>query len=126
LLTAIRRLGLTATALARAQVGTIRLKLLKIGAVIWRNTRRIPFFLSSACPDKDLFIAVAQRLTLLSRAEGCWTFDARDRMPRPSRFTAHHLAKNARTMARAPSRESGFVVCRACSISSEVKVLYPA
>ena len=34
LLTAIRRLGLTATALARAQVGTIRLKLLKIGAVI--------------------------------------------------------------------------------------------
>ncbi len=63
LLTAIRRLGLTATELARAQVGTIRLKLLKIGAVIWRNTRRIRFCLSSGCPDKDLFMAVAQRLT---------------------------------------------------------------
>src|SRR4029077_19092359 len=28
----------------------------------------------------------------LSRAEGCWTFDARDRMPRSSPATAHHLA----------------------------------
>jgi hypothetical protein len=63
LLTVIRRLGLTATELARAQAGTIRLKLLKIGAVVWRNTRRIRFALSSACPDKDLFMAVAQRLT---------------------------------------------------------------
>jgi hypothetical protein len=57
------RLGLSGTELARAQVGTIRLKLLKIGAVIWRNTRRIRFCLSSACPDKDLFAMVAQRLT---------------------------------------------------------------
>jgi hypothetical protein len=63
LLTAIRRLALTGTELARAQVGTIRLKLLKIGAVIWRNTRRIRFCLSSACPDKDLFATVALRLT---------------------------------------------------------------
>jgi len=52
LLTAVRRLGLTGTELARAQAGTIRLKLLKIGAVIWRNTRRIRPCLSSACPDK--------------------------------------------------------------------------
>ncbi len=63
LLTAVRRLGLTGTELARAQAGTIRLKLLKIGAVIWRNTRRIRFCLSSACPDKDLFAILAQRLT---------------------------------------------------------------
>ena len=63
LLTAVRRLGLTGTELARAQAGTIRLKLLKIGAVIWRNTRRIRFCLSSACPDKHLFMAVAHRLT---------------------------------------------------------------
>jgi hypothetical protein len=26
---------------------------------------------------------------LLSQAEGCWIFDARDRMPRSSRLTAH-------------------------------------
>jgi hypothetical protein len=30
-----------------------------------------------------------------SRAEGCWTLDARDRMPGPSRATEHHLARIA-------------------------------
>jgi Transposase DDE domain group 1 len=34
---ALRRLGLQSTELARAQLGTIRLKLLKIGAVITRD-----------------------------------------------------------------------------------------
>jgi hypothetical protein len=48
-----------------------------------------------------------------SRAEGCWTFDARDQTPRPSRPTAHSLANSSRLT----SRESGFVVCRACSIA---------
>ena len=48
--------------MARAQAGTIRLKLLKIGAVIVRNTRRVRFQLSSACPDKALFTLVAARL----------------------------------------------------------------
>jgi hypothetical protein len=43
LLEAIRRLALDGTELANAYVGTIRLKLLKIGAVITRNTRRIRF-----------------------------------------------------------------------------------
>src|SRR6201981_2403197 len=46
----------------------------------------------------------------LSRAEGCWTFDARDRTPRSSRATAHHLVENAPTQTRAPSRASGFVL----------------
>lgn len=41
LLNTIRRIGLKGTELARAYVGTIRLKLLKIGAVVLRNTRRI-------------------------------------------------------------------------------------
>src|SRR6201981_1034000 len=48
----------------------------------------------------------------LSRAEGCWTFDARDRTPRSSRATAHHLVENAPTQTRAPSRASGFVLRR--------------
>ncbi|MCH7693599.1 MAG: transposase, partial [Proteobacteria bacterium] len=48
--------------MARAQCGTIRLKLLKIGAVIVRNTRRVRFHLSGACPDKALFMLVAARL----------------------------------------------------------------
>jgi hypothetical protein len=55
LMEAIRRLGLQGTEMAKAQVGTIRLKLLKIGAVIVRNTRRIRFFLSSAYPYQELF-----------------------------------------------------------------------
>ncbi len=62
LLEAIRRLGLKGTELARAQVDTIRLKLLKIGAVIVRNTRRVRFGLSSAHPYQHLFWLVAARL----------------------------------------------------------------
>ena len=62
LLNTIRRIALAGTELARAYVGTIRLKLLKIGAVILRNTRRIQFLLSSAHPYQDLFFLAAQRL----------------------------------------------------------------
>ena len=62
LIEAIRRLALKGTQMARAQAGTIRLKLLKIGAVILRNTRRVKIHLSSACPDKELFILAAERL----------------------------------------------------------------
>ena len=62
LIETIRRLGLTGTDMARAQAGTIRLKLLKIGAVVIRNTRRVSLHLSTACPDKALFALLAARL----------------------------------------------------------------
>ena len=62
LMEAIRRLGLEGTELARAQCGTIRLKLLKIGAVVTRNTRRVRVMLSSAYPYQGLFVHVAARL----------------------------------------------------------------
>jgi len=62
LVEAIRRLALKGTELAKAQCGTIRLKLFKIGASVLRNTRRIRFHLSSAYPYKRLFFLVAQRL----------------------------------------------------------------
>ncbi len=62
LLEAIRRLALQGTELARAQCGTIRLKLLKIGAVVVRNTRRVRFIFSSAYPLQGLFFQVAARL----------------------------------------------------------------
>ena len=62
LLEAIRRLALTGTELANAYVGTIRLKLLKIGAVIIRNTRRIRFLMSSVYPYQALFAYVTTRL----------------------------------------------------------------
>jgi hypothetical protein len=63
LVEAIRRLGLAGTELARAQVQTIRLKLLKIGTVILRNTRRIRLLFSSAYPHQNLFRQVCQRLS---------------------------------------------------------------
>lgn len=47
LLESIRRLALKGIELEKAQASTIRLKLLKIGAIILRNTRRIRFLLSS-------------------------------------------------------------------------------
>ena len=55
LIEALRRLGLAGTELARAQAGTIRLKLLKIGAVVVRNTRRVRVWFSSAFPLQELF-----------------------------------------------------------------------
>jgi hypothetical protein len=63
LLETIRRLGLKGTELAQAQCGTIRLKLLKIGAVMLRNSRRVYFHLSSACPYQAVFFRVARRLS---------------------------------------------------------------
>ena len=50
LLAALRRIFLNGTELENAQCSTIRLKLLKIGAVIIRNTRRIRILLSSSYP----------------------------------------------------------------------------
>jgi hypothetical protein len=63
LLEAIRRLALAGTSLARAQCNTIRLKLLKIGAVILRNSRRVRLLLSSAYPYQELFLKVVTRLS---------------------------------------------------------------
>ena len=56
----MRNLALKGTELAKAQVDTIRLKLLKIGAVIKRNTRSIYFSLSSSCPYQNIFWRVAE------------------------------------------------------------------
>ena len=62
LMAGIRRLRFKGTELARAQMTTIRLKLLEIGGVILRNTRHIRFLLSSAYPYQELFLTVATRL----------------------------------------------------------------
>lgn len=57
----LRTVGLAGTDLARAQVWTLRCRLLKIGAVIVRNTRRVRFFLASAFPLQECFLLAAQR-----------------------------------------------------------------
>ena len=55
LIEALRRLGLKGTAWAEAQVDTIRLKLLKIGAIVRLSVRRVLLQLSSAYPWKTLY-----------------------------------------------------------------------
>lgn len=62
LMNALRRIGLRRTALANAEVGTLRLQLFKIGVAIVRNTRRIRFLLSSSYPRQALFVQVAAHL----------------------------------------------------------------
>ena len=62
LIEGIRRLTLKNTELAKAQASTIRLKLLKIGAIVTRNTRRIRFSLASGYPYQDIFWRVVKRL----------------------------------------------------------------
>jgi len=58
----IRATALKKTELAKAQVSTIRLKLLKIGGVVIRNTRRIRLLLSSSYPYQELFQQVSHQL----------------------------------------------------------------
>lgn len=51
----LRALALQGTALACAQVDTLRIKLLKVAAVITRNTRRIRLYLASHWPSAQIF-----------------------------------------------------------------------
>jgi len=60
LLDSLRRLALQATDLADATCGTIRRKLLKIGARVTISVRRIKFAMASGCPYKAVF-ATAHR-----------------------------------------------------------------
>ena len=50
LLCALRRIGLVHTQFAQATCGTIRLKLLKIGAQITRSVRRVRIAMTSTHP----------------------------------------------------------------------------
>jgi hypothetical protein len=70
LMHALRRLGLEGTALARAQCGTIRLKLLKIGAQIRVSVRRVWVALSEAFPLQELFAQALTRLRVTNASTG--------------------------------------------------------
>lgn len=65
LMLAFRRLGLKGTKLAKAQCGTIRLKLLKIGAQIRLTVRKIWVSLSESYPYQQLFRQVYANLVRL-------------------------------------------------------------
>jgi Transposase DDE domain group 1 len=63
LLCALRRIGLAHTQFARASCGTIRLKLLKIGALVRTSVRRIKLAMPSAFPYQAEYRAAHAALT---------------------------------------------------------------
>lgn len=62
LMCALRRIGLSDTQFADATCGTIRLKLLKLGALVCISVRRIKVAITSACPQQDAFALAHARL----------------------------------------------------------------
>jgi hypothetical protein len=62
LMCALRRIGLAKTIFAEATCGTIRLKLLKIGALVRISVRRIRIAMPSACPAAGEWGLAARRL----------------------------------------------------------------
>jgi hypothetical protein len=62
LLCGLRRIGLAQTQFAEATCGTIRLKLLKLGALVRVSVRRIKIAMASACPWQDAFALAQARL----------------------------------------------------------------
>src|SRR5512134_1051099 len=62
LIAALRRLGLQHTEFETATCGTIRLKLLKIGARVTVSVRRIKIAMASACPYQRAFALAHTRL----------------------------------------------------------------
>jgi DDE family transposase len=63
LLCGLRRIGLPHTRFEKATCGTIRLKLLKIGALVRISVRRIKVAMPSACPIAEIWSLAAIRLT---------------------------------------------------------------
>jgi len=65
LMQAFRQDCLAKTSLANAQVGTIRTQLLKLGARVRINTRRILVEIASNCPFQNIFATAYQRIQQL-------------------------------------------------------------
>jgi len=65
LMNALRQRCLAKTELQNAQVGTIRTKLLKLGALITVSTRRILIAITSSCPYKHILAAAYRCLKML-------------------------------------------------------------
>ena len=68
LLCALRRIALHHTPFAKATCGTIRLKLLKIGALVRVSVRRIKVAMASACPAAHAWGCAARRLAAAANA----------------------------------------------------------
>ena len=58
----MRRIGLIGTHMEKATCGTIRLKLLKIGALVRKSVRRVKVAFASGCPMQQVFAEAHGRL----------------------------------------------------------------
>jgi len=67
LIAGLRRIGLAGTEFARATCGTIRLKMLKIGALITISVRRVKVAFASSCPAQGAFAIAHERLCTAAR-----------------------------------------------------------
>jgi hypothetical protein len=67
LICALRRIGLQQTRFAKASCGTIRLALLKIGALVTTSVRRIKLAMASGCPYQRDFQQAHALLTAAAR-----------------------------------------------------------
>jgi hypothetical protein len=81
MLSALRRHGLKNTALEHARCDTIRLKLLKIGAVVQVTVRRVWFSLAESCPYQAIF---AQTFANLQSWRSSWDPAARQAQLAPA------------------------------------------
>jgi Transposase DDE domain group 1 len=109
LVCAVRRIGLQHTAFSNASCGTIRLKLLKIGAHVRISVRRIKFAMASSCPVTP-FGAALPAASMLPRGSA----------PRPPE-TCAAAARNNRGIILRPMETTLFVVVVAshkCSLRS--------
>lgn len=70
LLERVRTIGLEGTHLANATLGTLRLRLLKVAALLEVSVRRVHVALCSAFPLKEVFRQAAQRLAACAPAGG--------------------------------------------------------
>jgi hypothetical protein len=70
LLCALRRIGLQDTRFDNASCGTIRLKLMKIGALVRISVRRIKIAMASGCPTATVWGDAALRLNAAASARG--------------------------------------------------------
>jgi len=59
----IRRAGLAGTVMEKAEVNTIRLRLLRVAALVKRTARRLVVRMTSSYPWPELFAGVARRLS---------------------------------------------------------------
>jgi len=70
LVCALRRIGLQHTPFSEATCGTIRLRLLKIGALVRISVRRIKIAMASGCPAAQAWATAAVRLNAAAPARG--------------------------------------------------------